>query len=213
MTLVLLTGFEPFGGEATNASSELVTSLSKHPAPGVEAVTAILPVTFTGAPQLLAELIAHHRPDVLLCLGEAGGRLEITPEQWAVNEATARIPDNAGAQPVGQRLDDGPDRLPSRLDPAAQVAALQAAGLPAALSSDAGRFVCNAVFRAALTSFTGPAGFIHVPAVRRRGRAMIGAETDVAAAGRRSELSTADLAHALRLLLTHMGRSSQPAMK
>ncbi|MDO5678129.1 MAG: pyroglutamyl-peptidase I [Propionibacteriaceae bacterium] len=177
---VLVSGFEPFGGDVANASADAVLGLAAAwDDPAVELHTVILPVTFDGAPALLAETIAAVAPDVVLCVGEAGGRAAVTPERWAVNERQARIPDNAGQQPSGP-IDDGPERLGSRVDVDAIVAAMRAAGVVAEPSEDAGRFVCNAIFRAALTSFDGPAGFIHVPALREHGEPLVGAETDPA---------------------------------
>ena len=175
---VLITGFEPFGGDAVNASGEAVLRLAgKFDDPAVELVAAIIPVGFTSGPNALRGLIAEHRPDVVIAVGEAGGRSAVTPEVWAVNDQVARIPDNDGARPVGP-LDAGPERLRTRLDVGGLVAAVRAVGVPAEASEDAGRFVCNAVFRAALTGFDGPSGFIHVPAVREDGVATVGAETD-----------------------------------
>ncbi len=175
---VLVSGFEPFGGDVANASADAVRALADGWAhPTVELRTVILPVTFDGAPAALADAIAREEPDVVLCVGEAGGRLAITPERWAVNERQARIPDNDGQQPSGP-IDDGGLRHEARVDVDAMVAAMRAAGIPAEVSEDAGRFVCNAIFRAALTGFDGPAGFIHVPALRARGEALVGAETD-----------------------------------
>ena len=194
---VLVTGFEPFGGDAVNASGEAVTALAEGwNDPTIHLVTAILPVTFAGAPAALAAAIGEHRPDAVVCVGEAGGRAAVTPERYAVNERAARIPDNDGATPAGP-IDSGPERLESRIDVERVATAIAAAGLPAHVSEDAGRFVCNAVFRAALTGFAGPAGFVHVPTVRETGTATVGAETDEAATAAVSALTTADLVTAL----------------
>ena len=208
---VLLSGFEPFGGEAANASADAVLALADgwhHP--HIEVWPVILPVTFTGAPALLKEAIERVRPDVVLCIGEAGLRTAVSPERWAVNEREARIPDNDGHRPSGP-IDDGPARLASRIDVDAVVAAIQAAGVPAEASEDAGRFVCNMTFRAALTTFDGPAGFIHVPALRSSGKATIGAETDPDAGGAPqnvgASLSPADLVTALRAAVETLGRT------
>lgn len=192
---VLVSGFEPFGGDVANASGDAVRALAEGWAdPSLELHTVVLPVTFEGAPRALADAIRHTRPDAVLCVGEAGGRSVVTPERWAVNERDARIPDNDGRQPSGP-IDDGPRALASRVDVDALVAAMRAAGVPAEPSEDAGRFVCNAIFRAALTAFDGPAGFIHVPAVRSEGVALVGAETDSQPVG--AALTVADLVSAL----------------
>lgn len=180
---VLITGFEPFGGERFNASGEAARRLALgYRRDGVELVTEILPVSFERGPAALRSAIAAHGPDVVLAVGEAGGRRVVTPETTAVNDQQARIPDNDGATPSGP-LDDGPRTLPSRLPVEALVLAVRGIGVPAEASDDAGRFVCNAVFRAALTGFAGPAGFVHVPALRPVGRAAVGAETDPVPSG------------------------------
>ena len=197
---VLITGFEPFGGDTANASGQAVLRLARRfDDPDLELVHAVIPVSFLGGPEALRRLIAEHDPDVVVAVGEAGGRSAVTPEQWAVNEQVARIPDNDGAQPSGP-IDTRPQRLASRLDVDALVAAVLQAGIPAESSQDAGAFVCNAVFRAALTGFDGPAGFVHVPAVRDCGAATVGAETD-AKAPVQSGLTFDDLATALEAIV------------
>lgn len=159
---VLLTGFEPFDGAATNSSWEAVRRVE-----GV--VPGLLPVEFDRAPVVLAELIAEHRPDVVIAVRLADGRTAITPERIAVNIADARIPDNAGAQPREQPLDpDGPAAYFSRLPVRAIAEAIAAEGIPAQVSLSAGAFVCNAVMYRLLAT-VGPgirAGFIHVPSER-----------------------------------------------
>lgn len=128
---------------------------------------------------------------------------------WARRVAAPRSPPSCGPSTTRWRgsptttppspsgpIDAGPQRLASRLDVDALVAAVRQAGLPAESSEDAGRFVCNAVFRAALTGFDGPAGFVHVPAVREGRTATVGAETD-AKAPVQSDLTFDDLATAL----------------
>lgn len=201
---VLVTGFEPFGGDAVNASREAVAriDLASLLALGVEAIPVTLPVSFIGGPDALAEAVAEHRPDAVICVGEAGGRTDVTPELNAVNDQEARIADNDGQQPSGP-LDDGVEVLTARIDPETLAAAIRAAGLPASVSEDAGRFVCNAVFRAALVRFDGPADFIHVPGVRETGTAGTGAETDDAAPVT-SGLSYDDLGRALTAALASL---------
>lgn len=205
---ILVTGFEPFGGDGINASGEAMGLLvTRFDDPTVDLVAALLPVSFTRAPQVLRALIERHRPDAVVAVGEAGGRAAVTPELVAVNDQVARIPDNDGARPEGP-IDEGPWRLPTRLDAPALVAAVKALGLPAELSEDAGRFVCNAVFRTALTAFDGPAGFVHVPAVRYVGVAEVGAETDDAAP-RDSGMTMDEVADALAAVVTAVARSDR----
>lgn len=176
---ILLTAFEPFGGDPVNASHEVLQAVRARWHGPSTLATVVLPVTFRGAPLALADAVAAFGPDAVVCLGEVGGRDALTPERWAHHLADARIPDNSGEQPAATVLDDGPERLGSRIDVDALAAAISAAGVPAETSDDAGRYVCNATFRAALTGFDGPAGFIHVPAIRPGGAvAGVGEETD-----------------------------------
>jgi pyroglutamyl-peptidase I len=195
---ILVTAFEPFGGDPENASLEAVRRLEQawrdEPQSGIELVTGTLPVAFAAAGPALAALVERHAPDAVLAVGEAGGRSAITPERWAVNEDEARIPDNAGDQPRGIAIDpDGPARRPSGLDTDALVSAILAVGLPAHASDDAGRFLCNHVaYLVAGLAVAG--GFIHVPAVRSSGTASVGEETDPG--------SSADAS-----VVTHQGRA------
>lgn len=167
MAKTLLTGFAPFGGDATNPSGDAVRLVGAREDGSDELVTAILPVTFGGAADRLRELIAQHEPEVVIAVGLAGGRAAVTPERVAINLADARIPDNAGAQPMDQPVAaDGPAAYFSTLPVKAMVAAIAEAGLPAALSHSAGTFVCNHVMYAALHATAGTgvrAGFVHVP--------------------------------------------------
>lgn len=201
MTRVLFTGFEPFGGDSFNASAAAVQQAAERELPGVELRTALLPVAFQQAPYELLRAIEDTQPDAVICVGEAGKRSSISIERCARNEATARIPDNLGWQPIGEKLDDGPHELPTRLNVPAILAALETAGLAAEPSDDAGLFVCNATFRAVLTGYAGPAGFVHVPALRPTGKALVGAETDpTKTAAVTSTLTLDDLAEALRIV-------------
>ena len=208
---ILVTGFEPFGSDQENASAEAVARLTPESAgSGVEVITTILPVSFARSGPALEAAVAHARPGAVLAVGEAGGRDAITPELWGVNCDHARIADNDGAEPRNQRIDDGPDRRPSGLTPESLVAAVQGAGLPARLSDDAGRFVCNhiAYLVAELSGPNGPipGGFVHVPAVRRSGRPTVGAETDAGAdrdaVRQPAGLTFDDLAHGLAACVT-----------
>lgn len=192
MTTVLVTGFEPFGGETENASGRAVAELVRRKSDDVAVAITILPVSFRGVREALNRAIATHHPDALICVGEAGGRSEVTPEKWASNRADARIPDNTGDQPSNVLLDGGPLRLAARIDPDELVAAIRAAGIRAHVSEDAGRFVCNTTFRAALTLFDGPACFIHVPALRS---SEAGAETGAGPQARGGENHQSAAAH------------------
>ena len=162
MTKVLLTGFEPFGTATSNPSGEIVKQVS-----GDNIVTAILPVTYAQSAERLLELIAEHNPDVVICLGQAEGRTQITPEKIAINLDDARLPDNAGVQRSDVKiLDDGPDAYFTTLPIKEMVDAAKAAGVPASVSLSAGAFLCNHVFYVAQNKFAGTkvrSGFVHVP--------------------------------------------------
>jgi pyroglutamyl-peptidase len=165
--VVLVTGFDPFGGEAVNPSQLIVQALDGEIIAGHRVVGATLPTQFAAAPQMLERLIARHRPALVLALGQAGGRTGISLERVAVNLIDARIPDNAGAQPVDSRIvDNASNAYFSTLPVKAMLERLGAAGIPASLSQTAGTFVCNQVFYAlmhALRRRRARGGFVHVP--------------------------------------------------
>lgn len=166
MTTVLLTGFEPFGGDAVNPSGDAVRAVAAGWEGPEELITAVLPVTFDGSAARLRELISAHRPDVVIATGLAGGRAAVGVERIAVNLADARIPDNAGAQPIDQPCVAGaPAGAFSTLPVKAIAAAIRDAGIPAEVSHSAGTFVCNHVFFVTLDAVDARvlAGFLHVP--------------------------------------------------
>ena len=162
MTKVLLTGFEPFGKATQNPSGEIVKQIS-----GDNIVTAVLPVAYAQSAQRLLELIAEHNPDVVICLGQAEGRTQITPERIAVNLDDARLADNDGVTRIDQPIVvDGPVAYESTLPIKEFVSAITAAGIPAALSLSAGAFLCNHIFYVAqdrLKDTKVRSGFVHVP--------------------------------------------------
>ncbi|MCM3695868.1 pyroglutamyl-peptidase I [Microbacterium oleivorans] len=167
MRTVLLTGFDPFAGDAVNPSGEAVRGVAARWAGPERLVTDILPVTFDGATARLAALLQEHRPDVVIATGLAGGRAAVTPERVAVNLADARIPDNAGHRPQDAPVvDGGPVAYFGTLPVKAISAALTDRGIPSTVSHTAGTFVCNAVMYAALHATDGTpvrTGFIHMP--------------------------------------------------
>lgn len=159
---ILLTGFEPFGNATTNPSAEIVKQIS------IENVfTAILPVAYTKSAEHLLALIAEHNPDVVICLGQAEGRTQITPEKVAINLDDARLADNEGVLRSDVKiLEGGPDAYFSTLPVKDIVEAIKAKGVPAAVSLSAGAFLCNHVFYVAQNKFAGTnvrSGFVHVP--------------------------------------------------
>jgi pyroglutamyl-peptidase len=170
---VLLTGFETFEQQDVNASWAAVRAVAKdwdESAEGAALVTALLPVSFARAPRRLAELLLDARPDLVVCVGEAGGRSAVGVERVAVNVQDARIPDEDGAQPVDAPVVPGGDVAHfSSLPVKACFAAMLAAGVPGEVSNTAGTFVCNTVAYALadhLAAGHAPGargGFVHVP--------------------------------------------------
>ena len=162
MTTILLTGFEPFGTATSNPSGEIVKQIS-----GENIVTAILPVAYAQSAERLLSLIEQHNPDVVICLGQAEGRTQITPEKVAINLDDARLADNEGVLRNDVKiLEDGPDAYFSTLPVKDMVEVMKAQGIPAAVSLSAGAFLCNHVFYVAQNKFAGSnvrSGFVHVP--------------------------------------------------
>ncbi|MEU9115547.1 pyroglutamyl-peptidase I [Streptomyces sp. NPDC048483] len=169
MTRVLLTGFEPFDGEATNPSWQAVRAAADGAPAGLEMTAVELPCVYGAALTALRTAIADTRPEIVVCVGQAGGRPDITVERVAINIDDARIPDAAGAEPVDEAIvPGGPAAYFSTLPIKACVAAVRAAGLPASVSNTAGTFVCNHVFyglaHLLATELPGVrGGFVHVP--------------------------------------------------
>ncbi|MEO7014294.1 MAG: pyroglutamyl-peptidase I [Dokdonella sp.] len=167
--VVLLLGFEPFADEVINPSAEIVRRLDGESIGGHRVVAEVLPVTFADAPLGLADALDRHRPELVIALGQAGGRNEISLERVAINLIDARIADNAGLQPIDvEVLRGGPGAYFSTLPLKAMHAQLQAMGVPSSLSLSAGTFVCNQIFYwlAHLLASEHPrarGGFIHVP--------------------------------------------------
>lgn len=168
MKIVLLTGFEPFGGESINPSAEIArqlhgTIIGKH-----RVVGALLPCVFGAAIAELKKQLRATQPRLVICVGQAGGRAEITPERVAINVDDARIPDNAKQQPMDRPIvRGGPTAYWSTLPIKAIVAELRRRNIPAAVSQTAGTFVCNHVFYGLMHELrrqkTARGGFIHVP--------------------------------------------------
>ena len=165
---LLLTGFEPFGGEKRNPSAEIVEGISAQIG-DVEIIKLILPVVRGAASSAVQEAVENFGPDVVLSIGQAGGRAAVSVERVAVNLDDYRIPDNGGNQPVDEPIvPGGPDGYFCTVPVKEMVEAAQKAGVPTAQSLSAGTFVCNHVMYATLhylaekhpeTKF----GFIHIP--------------------------------------------------
>lgn len=165
---VLLTGFEPFGGESCNPSWDAVLALDGLDIAGYRVVTCCLPVAFRSSLETLAKAIAESQPVLVLCVGQAGGRAQLSLERIAINVDDARIADNAGARPIDEPVvAEGPAAYFSDLPIKAMLLALREAGIPAEVSQTAGTYVCNHVFYGlmhALRDAPGVrGGFIHIP--------------------------------------------------
>jgi len=165
---ILVTGFAPFGGEEMNPAWEAVKCLPPTVA-GAEIVRLKIPTAFARCGQAIETAIQAHRPDVVLCVGQAGGRACVTVERVAVNLADARIPDNEGAQPVDEPVRaDGPAAYFATVPVKAMAENVRMGGIPCQLSNSAGTYVCNCVMyevlHMAAVRYPGVrAGFIHVP--------------------------------------------------
>lgn len=165
---VLMTGFDPFGGEDINPAFEAVKKMKDNIA-GATLYKMELPTVFGKATEVLDETIAHIKPDLVVCVGQAGGRFQVTVERVAINLADTRRADNEGNCPVDCPVcKGGPAAYFSNLPVKAMVEGIRKIGIPAELSLSAGAFVCNAVFYSLMDliyhkypSIQG--GFIHVP--------------------------------------------------
>lgn len=165
---VLVTGFQPFEGELMNPALEAVRGLPEQIG-DAEIVKAEIPVVFGKAGYKLAEAIEACSPDIVLCIGQAGGDAVISVERIAVNLIDARIPDNEGKQPVDMPVkEDGETAYFASVPTKAMVCAMQQGGVPAQLSFSAGSYVCNALMYELLYLINKKypkikGGFIHVP--------------------------------------------------
>ena len=169
MTTILLTGFEPFNGAATNPSWQAVRRVAVRWDRPETLITAELPVAFGATGDAMRALLAEHRPDLVVAAGLANGRGQVTPERVAINVDDARIPDNTGRRVIDQPVvPGGPAAYFSTLPVKAIVAALTERAIPAAVSNTAGTFLCNHVFYVLMDeiarSYPGTrGGFVHVP--------------------------------------------------
>ena len=166
MKRLLITGFDPFGGEQINPSWEAVKELPDLI--GEYQLTKMeIPTVFGMAAEKILAIAAELNPDVIISVGQAGGRKAVTPEVIGINLREARIPDNIGNQPVNLPVvPNGPDAYFSTLPVREMVAAICSEEIPAALSYSAGAFVCNDVLYTLLHHYKGThvrVGFIHVP--------------------------------------------------
>lgn len=166
--VVLVTGFEPFGGEKVNPSWDICKQLGAEIA-GMRVETCRVPCEFHRSIEVVAEAIERHHPLLVICLGQAGGRTRLGVERVAINVDDARIPDTRGAQPVDAMIAaNGPPAYFASVPIKAMAAAMRAAGAPTEVSNSAGTYVCNHLMYGVLhylaaSGHRARAGFIHVP--------------------------------------------------
>lgn len=167
--VLLVTGFEPFGREEINSSELVARALHGQSIGGLTVVSVVLPCVFATAPGAMQQAIEQWQPRLVLALGQAAGRNELSLERVAINVIDATIEDNAGQQPIDVPVVvDGPPAHFTTLPVKAMVNAIRKSGLHAGLSNSAGTFVCNQVFyclqhQLADAQLPVPSGFMHVP--------------------------------------------------
>jgi len=169
MKKILVTGFNPFGGEPVNPALEAVKLLDGKVITGYEVITKEIPTVFGKAIASLKEAIEEIHPDMVICVGQAGGRSTITPERVAINMDDARIPDNEKNQPIDAEIvQGGPAAYFTKLPVKAMVQKMNENGIPASVSNTAGTFVCNHIFYGLMNYLDTSGrdirgGFIHIP--------------------------------------------------
>ncbi|WP_028266647.1 pyroglutamyl-peptidase I [Arthrobacter sp. MA-N2] len=170
--MILLTGFEPFGGDPSNPSwTSALLAQEILRAEGREVEVVELPCVFGESAVVLREALVQLRPELVICLGLAGGRDRLSLERVAINVDDARIPDNAGNRPIDEPVvPAAPAAYFSTLPVKSALRALQIAGIRAEVSQTAGTYVCNHVFYSLMHELSKEAvaartrgGFIHVP--------------------------------------------------
>jgi len=180
MKKLLITGFDPFGGQTVNPSWLAVAQLPSQVG-DFEIRKLMIPTVFGSAAQAVLKAAAAWQPDVILCVGQAGGRDSVTPERIAVNIRDARIADNAGNQPRGEFVaPDGPAAYFATTPVERMAQAIRDADIPATVSNSAGAFVCNDVLYTLLHHFDGTrtqVGFLHVPFLPEQGKPSMPLET------------------------------------
>lgn len=165
--IIIVTGFDPFGGETINPSIECVKALPEIE--GVELIRLELPTVFKESAKRLNEVINDVKPDAVLSVGQAGGRPGITMERIAINVDDARIPDNISQQPIDETIQtEGEAAYFTTLPIKRIVKAIREAGISAEVSNSAGTFVCNHIMYQSLFAATKAdkpfkAGFMHIP--------------------------------------------------
>lgn len=171
---ILVTAFEPFGGDTVNPTQRLIEDLAREKIEGADIHTLLLPVIFDESSDKLLQAVKSLQPDAVICCGLASGRTSITPEQIAINlkevPRESVVADNAGNRPYNETINPyGPDGLFTRLPIRDMVEAMRMKGIPASISYSAGTFICNNTMYALLDyirlhdpQIAG--GFVHFPA-------------------------------------------------
>ena len=182
--ILLITGFDPFGGATVNPSWEAVAKLPDRIGNWMLCKLQI-PTVFDLAAETVLQKAREVNPAAILCLGVAVGRSAVTPERIGINIRSARIPDNRGNQPKDEPvIPHGPDGLFSTMNVSAMAAAIEKLGLPGAVSNTAGTFVCNDVLYTLLHHYQGTGvkvGFLHVPQLPEQGTPSLSLEDTVCA--------------------------------
>ena len=170
---VLITGFDPFGGEKINPAWEAVKGI-KDIIEGAKIIKLEIPTVFNKSIEKVKEAMELEKPDMVLCIGQAGGRYDKTVERVAINVDDARIEDNEGNQPIDIPVfEDGENAYFSNLPIKAMVEEIKGQGIPASISNSAGTFVCNHIMYGVLyhinkTYKNMRGGFIHVPFINEQ---------------------------------------------
>lgn len=165
---ILLTAFDPFDGDKVNPALEAVKIVADN-ITGAEIVKLEVPTVFGKSIKTVAAAMEREQPDVVLCIGQAGGRFDLTPERVAINIEDGRIPDNEGYQPIDKAIfDDGAPAYFTTLPVKAMVENIRNAGLPASVSNTAGTYVCNHLMYGVMYTiekkgYDMRGGFMHVP--------------------------------------------------
>ena len=165
---VLITGFDPFGGEKINPAYEAIKGLEDNIG-GAEIIKKEIPTVFKKSIVELEKTIEEEKPDIVICVGQAGGRHDITLERVAINIDDARIPDNEGNQPIDEKVfEDGENAYFASVPIKAMTQKIREGGVPASISNTAGTFVCNHIMYGLLYLIDKKfpnlrGGFIHVP--------------------------------------------------
>ncbi|MCM3112466.1 pyroglutamyl-peptidase I [Lederbergia lenta] len=166
---VLITGFDPFGDDNVNPALEAVKQLDGMVIENIDIVAQEVPTVFHDSIKVMIHTIETYQPDVVICVGQAGGRTQVTPERIAINIDDARIPDNQKNQPIDEPIyEEGPAAYWTTLPVKRMVHQMRKAGVPAAVSNTAGTFVCNHLFYGLMHYIENSAshirgGFIHIP--------------------------------------------------